>query len=173
MMSNLFRPIFIFTYWLPACLFAQNDEFVQVSLPDASITATQCLRGDGDTYGLGDWNSTFTVEIDSIYLKIRGEVSFTEKANDFTTIVGQYQSQVVITEMMRCPNCSFSLEKQSGSVSGPNVGARGYQWYNGQGIIRRAKIMTDTFGDDVGKIGGVIQFRTIQIEKHCYFAFAE
>lgn len=172
-MSIPFRCIFLFVCLMPTYMSAQNDEFVQISIPDASITATQCLRGDGDTYGLGDWNSTFTIEMDSIYLKIRGQISFTERANDFTTIVGQYQSQVLITEMARCPNCSFNLDKQVGSVSGPNVGARGYQWYNGQGIIRRAKIMTDTFGEDVGKIGGVIQFRPIQIEKRCYFAFAE
>ena len=64
----------------------------------------------------------------------------------------------------RCRHCQVTLGETSGSVSGPNIGARGYRWFDGQGLVRRAKIQTDVFGADAGKIGGAIQFAPIQIK---------
>lgn len=155
------------------CLRAQTSQTFLITLPDAQITADRLLRGDGDTYGLGDWRSTFRIALEDIYLKVDGEIIFTEKANDHTTLAGQYHHRFVVGALEKCRSCSFVLEETEGTVRGPNVGARGYRWYKGRGIVKSAQIVTDTFGDDVGKIGGTIQFRPVKVQMHCYFAAVE
>lgn len=160
----------LFLVFISLSLRAQTSQTFLITLPDAQITADRLLRGDGDTYGLGDWRSTFRIELEDIYLKVEGEIIFTEKANDQTTLVGQYQHRFVVGMLEKCRSCSFVLEETEGTIRGPNVGARGYRWYKGRGIVRSAQIVTDTFGDDVGKIGGTVKFRPVKVQMHCYFA---
>ncbi len=158
---------------LLACFLANTSDAQQsfnIELPDMQITANHIVRGDGDTYGLGDWKSTFTVTLDGTMLKVDGTISFTEKANDFTTIVGEYRQRIEVGALERCRHCQVSLGETTGSVSGPNIGARGYRWFGGQGLIRRAKIQTDVFGEDVGNIGGTIQFVPVRISVDCSIA---
>jgi hypothetical protein len=153
-----------------ACLLA-NSVFAQqsfsIELPDVEIRANRIVRGDGDTYGLGTWKSTFTVSLEGSRLKVDGQISFVEKANDFTTIVGEYHQRIPVGALEGCRHCDVSLDETHGSVSGPNIGARGYRWFNGQGLVRRARIQTDVVGDDPGKIGGTIQFVPIRILVDC------
>lgn len=106
-----------------------------------------------------DWATgpaLFKLELEGAVLKVDGSIVFSEKANDFTTIVGEYHEEIPVKELEKCRSCSFSLEDSYGVVSGPNIGARGYRWYQGQGLVRRAKIITDTFGDS-GRIGGTVK----------------
>jgi hypothetical protein len=37
-------------------------------------------------------------------------------------------------------------------------------------LIKRIKIRTDTFGNDVGKIGGILKFNPIILNYECLFA---
>ncbi len=141
-----------------------------IALPDVQITADRLVRGDGDTYGLGNWQCSFTVTLDGLMLKVDGKISFAEKANDFTTIVGEYHQRIAVGELERCQRCVVSLDETHGDVSGPNIGARGYRWFAGQGLVRRAKIQTDTFGNDVGHVGGTIQFASIRVLVDCSVA---
>lgn len=151
--------------FLPLGLLAQ--QVLTLQLPDVQIFADQLLKGDADTYGLGDWACTFTVALDGYQLKLEGKITFTEKANDFTTIVGKFHQNILARELQLYRNAVFSLEQSKGSVRGPNIGARGYQWFEGQGMVRRAFIQTDTFGSDTGNIGGIVQFAPIRlIVKH-------
>jgi hypothetical protein len=155
------------------CFLAANgmaQKAFNVELPDVQITANRVARGDGDTYGLGDWKSTFTVALEGTMLKINGSISFTEKANDFTTIVGEYHQRIEVGALERCRHCQVSLGETTGSVSGPNIGARGYRWFDGQGLVRRAKIQTDVFGPDAGNIGGTVQFAPIRVLVDCSIA---
>lgn len=155
------------------CLWV-NEVFAQqsfcIEVPDIQIMASRIVRGDGDTYGLGDWKSTFIIALEGTMLKVDGKISFTEKANDFTTIVGEYHQRIAVGELERCRHCQVSLDETQGSVSGPNIGARGYRWVNGQGLIRRANIQTDVFGTDAGNIGGTIQFVPIRVLVDCSIA---
>jgi hypothetical protein len=157
--------------FLTSALSAQQT-FV-LRLPDAQLTADRVLRGDGDTYGLGDWRSSFTVALVDTLLKIEGKISFTEKANDFTTIVGEYHQSIPVEALARCRHCSVTLDETQGSVSGLNIGARGYRWFKGQGLVRRARIQTDIFGTDAGNIGGTIQFAPIRVLVDCSIAHAK
>ena len=152
------------------CLVATRSAAQQsfsIQLPEVQISADRVVRGDGDTYGLGDWHCSFNVSLEGTMLKIDGKISFTEKANDFTTIVGEYHQQIAVGELERCRHCFVSLNETQGKVSGPNIGAQGYQWFNGQGLLRRAKIQTDIFGNDVGNIGGTVQFTPIRVLVDC------
>jgi len=75
-----------------ACLLAATpyaQQSFDITLPDVQIIAERVVRGDGDTYGMGDWHCAFNVSLEGPVLKIDGNISFTEKANDFTTIVGE------------------------------------------------------------------------------------
>lgn len=144
-----------------------------IELPDVQITANRVVRGDGDTYGLGDWKSSFTVALDGAMLKVDGTITFTEKANDFTTIVGEYHQRIAVGALERCRHCQVSLGETQGSVAGPNIGSRGYRWFNGQGLLRRASIQTDVFGEDAGSIGGTIQFAPIRVLVDCFIASDE
>ncbi len=158
---------------LLSCLWAANglaQQSINLELPDMQISADRILRGDGDTYGLGDWKCTFTLSLDGSTLNVAGIITFTENANDFTTIVGTYQQQIVVEELARCRYCGITLAETRGTVSGPNIGARGYRWFQGQGLIRRAKIRTDVFGEDVGNIGGTIQFEPVRVLLDCSVA---
>jgi hypothetical protein len=167
-MCSLKFLLFFLSCFLAADVLAQKS--FNIELPDIQITASRIVRGDGDTYGLGDWKSTFTVALDGTTLKVDGTISFTEKANDFTTIVGEYHQRIAVGALERCRHCQVTLGETTGSVSGPNIGARGYRWFGGQGLIRRAKIQTDIFGEDVGNIGGTIQFALIRILVDCSIA---
>lgn len=149
-------------------LLAQQSFYIV--LPDAQITANRLVRGDGDTYGLGDWQCDFSMALQDTVLRIEGKIWFRERANDFTTIVGEYHGQMAVSALSRCRHCLISLDKTEGSVVGANIGARGYRWFGGQGLVRRARIQTDVFGNDVGNIGGRVQFLPVRIWVDCAMA---
>jgi hypothetical protein len=149
---------------------APAQESFVVQLPEVEIYADRVLRGDADTYGLGDWRCSFSVTLDSTALLLQGYISFTEKAHDFTTIVGEYRRRIELGELQRCRHCNVTLAGNEGKVSGPNIGARGYRWFAGDKLIRRARIQTDVFGSDAGRIGGMIQFEPLQVLVDCRLA---
>ena len=164
------QPLFLL---FSACIIARTTDAQQsfdLLLPDIQIVADRVTRGDGDTYGLGDWKCSFGAELNGTNLSLNGKISFTEKANDFTTIVGLFQHQMEVGELARCQHCYVTLDENQGTVSGPNIGARGYRWFNGQGLIRRANIQSDVFGTDAGNIGGTIQFVPIRVLVDCSIA---
>lgn len=151
---------------------ADAQQSFQIVLPDAEILADKLVRGDADTYGLGDWRCTFRASIDGTFLLLEGDIVFSEKANDYTVITGAFRSRIEVGELAKCRLCDVALEEAEGVVAGPNIGARGYRWYKGQGIVRRARIVTDTFGEDVGRIGGTVEFAPIRVTVRCDYAAA-
>ncbi len=135
-----------------------------VNLPDVDIFAGKVTRGDADVYGLGDWTCKFEVEVlDGAKLLLKGTISFWEKANDYTTIVGKYEQVLSLKAMEPYAYFRLQIESPSGSVGGPNIGARGFRWFAGEGLIQKAYIQTDTFGEDAGRIGGTVKFRPLKI----------
>jgi len=173
MMPIRLRPCLICLLVFSANRYSYAQQSFQIDLPDVQITADKLVRGDADTYGLGDWRCTFRVSLDSTFLQLDGEIIFSEKANDFTTITRTFQRRIEVGALEKCRLCEVSLADIQGTVAGPNIGARGYRWYKGQGIIRRAQIATDTFGDDVGRIGGTVQFAPIRVVVRCDYALKE
>lgn len=138
-----------------------------LALEDVDITAKRIVRGDGDTYGLGDWFCRYTVTLDGSAVVLEGKITFWEKANDFSTISGVFKKRIPVPALERCKHCVVQLDPTEGTVSGPNIGARGYRWFAGQGLIRQANIQTDVFGTDAGHIGGTIQFAPVRVLVDC------
>jgi hypothetical protein len=156
--------------WVIGLFPAAAQQTIQILIPDLQITASKLETGDGDLYGLGDWRCTVSVRLESDTLVVDSYIIFKENANDFTTIKGKKQQRIVVPELAGCYGCGPLLSSSEGIVKGPNIGARGFRWFAGQGIIRRASIRTDTFGDDTGNIGGTLQFAPIQIDFDCGYA---
>jgi hypothetical protein len=99
MCSLKFLLFFLSCFWAVNSLAQQS---FNIELSDVQITANRVVRGDGDTYGLGDWKSNFTVAQEGTLLKVDGTISFTEKANDFTTILGEYHQRIEVGALERC-----------------------------------------------------------------------
>ena len=162
----------VFCLFLIGHLPAQVPAYIDVELPDVWVTANQIQRGDGDTYGNGDWyckvNASINAEGD---IRLEGEVVFAEKANDFTTITRSFKRLIKVPILEKCRECSLRLDESRGNVSGLNAGARGYRWYRGQGLIRRVYFQTDTFGEDVGRVGGRIVFAPLKVLIKCEYAY--
>jgi len=170
-MKNYTRPLLFCLLLVTMPHLAHAQRSFQIELPDAQIVADKLVRGDADTYGLGDWRCTFRVSLDGNFLQLDGAIVFSERANDFTVITGTFSSRIEVPELEKCRLCDVALEDIDGVVAGPNIGARGFRWYNGQGIVRRARIATDTFGEDVGRIGGTVQFAPVRVAVRCDYAF--
>ncbi len=152
----------------------QAQDTLTINLPDVNILADKVTRGDADTYGLGDWSCKFEVELlDDAKIKLKGVISFAEKANDYTTIVGKYEQVIAVKALEPYAYFRLRMETAEGRVSGPNIGARGYRWFSGEGLIQKARIQTDTFGDDTGRIGGTIRFHPLIIVAQREYAALE
>ncbi|HAD12905.1 MAG TPA: hypothetical protein DCF33_10770, partial [Saprospirales bacterium] len=145
----------------------KGQESFTILLEDADIQATKIVRGDGDTYGLGDWHCRYSVSLQENAILLEGRIVFSEKANDHSIIAGTFKKRIQVEALERCRHCVIQLDPSEGTVSGPNIGARGYRWFAGQGLIRKAKIQTDVFGEDAGYIGGTIQFVPVRVLVDC------
>lgn len=167
------RTFLFLAYLLGSATVLSAQRVITLQLPDAQITADRIVRGDGDTYGLGDWQCAFTIKLDGAVLRVDGAITFSEKANDFTTLVGEYHQSIPVGELEKCRSCKVSIDETYGTVIGPNIGARGYRWFGGQGLVRRARIQTDTFGDDAGRVGGTVQFAPLRVLIECPIADAQ
>jgi hypothetical protein len=162
------RNLFLICMLFQAPLAAQTN--LEIPLPNITIIADKILQGDGDTYGLGTWDLKVKVWLEGYVLHMEGQIVFSENANDFTVIAGSFEQQIIVEDLKKCQHCLLKLNDPEGRVSGPNVGARGYRWYSGQGLVRRARIVTDTFGADNGHVGGTIEWMPLKVLIHCLYA---
>jgi hypothetical protein len=138
---------------------------IAIPLPDVTVWANKCIRGDADLYGLGHWDCHLKAKIIGKQVRIEGKIVFSEGANDFTTIVGAFTKVVHIAHCLPAGEWDISpVEVGTGIVSGNNMGASGPHWFAGSGLIQQAKITTDTFGPDTEKIGGTLQFKPLKVQ---------
>lgn len=158
----------LFVIGLP--LHARAQDTLMVALPDIYITADRIMQGDGDTYGLGDWNCVFTLALEDSLLLLKGRVVFEENANDHTRITGRYEGYWGLSILNKYKSCRVKLGLSSGSVSGQNFGARGYRRFRGQGLIRSARVRCDVLGMDAGHIGAGVHFAPVILKLDCAIA---
>lgn len=151
-------------------LVAQTEYSVRIQIPEMQIYADRLVRGDEELWGLGDWECVWDIELsgDSIY--IRGKILFRELANDMSVFVGKVERRIRAEELAQCPFCTLDDFVQQGCISGKNAGAVGYRRYRGVGIVRSGFIQTDTFGPDLGKVGGTVRFRPMEVPLRCSVA---
>ncbi len=172
---QLSKAIFLMVIlWSAFSTGSRAQDTLVVNLPDVNIFAGKVTRGDADVYGLGDWICKFEVEaLGGAKLLLKGIISFSEKANDQTTIVGKYEQVLSLKALEPYAYHRLQLLSPFGKVGGPNIGARGFRWFDGEGIIQKAYIQTDTFGEDAGRIGGTVRFHPIVIVAQREYAGVE
>ncbi len=151
-------------------LLAQNN--IEVPIPPIAITADRVLSGDADTYGLGTWQCNVQARLSHDTIFLTGQIVFSENANDFTCIVGDFAKEIHLKATIDQRYWDYSLLTTQGRIYGGNRGARGYGWFrNGQGLVQKARLKTDDFGMDAGKIGGWLYLRPIKLQEMDAFAF--
>jgi hypothetical protein len=150
----------------------EAQKTIEIVVPAMTIVADQLQAGDADLYGLGDWQCKASARFDGTDVVLEAHIVFSERSNDYSVLAGSAQKRVKLTQLEGCRHCEWILLPDRGTVSGPNVGARGYKWYVGKGLIARAFIQTDTFGDDLGRAGGSLYFAPVRVLVHCAIADA-
>ncbi|MFN4080734.1 MAG: hypothetical protein ACK4NS_07510 [Saprospiraceae bacterium] len=143
---------------------------IQIQAPEMRIYATQLIQGDDELWGLGVWETRWVAEARGDSLWLRGEIFFREMANDHSVFYGKAELGLPVGELAAYPFCAIEPLTMSGGVKGNNAGAVGYKRYRGNGLAASALIRTDTFGPDLGKVGGVVRFRPIALRLSCSVA---
>jgi hypothetical protein len=156
-------PIFLLLFMRPI----GAQEVITVQLPEIEIYADQLLNGDGDIYGLGGFSVDVHAEIRDSLLVIHAQILFEEGQNDQTTLFGSNTYAFEVKRLSQCQSCGLKVRQHDGQLTGKNIGARGFRRWMGNGIVHSALIQTDTFGSDIGKVGGQILLRPIEIEIYC------
>jgi len=149
---------------LAGTLRAAAQSLIAVPLPDITVWADKCVQGDRDIYGLGTWSCSIKAKIVQRQLVLTGKIIFIEEANDFTLIVGHFTKVMNIAPCL--PGGEWAIEpvgNMAGSVAGLNTGASGIHFFEGTGLIQRAYLITDTFGEDTGNIGGTLKLKPLQV----------
>jgi len=149
-------------------LFAQSS--LSINIPDLEIRADKLIQGDADTYGRGDWKCEVTVHIIEDTINVTGSIIFSENEADRTIIKGDFRKVFVSPMLRKFQSCELDEKKINGDAGGLNFGSREPVWVKGKGLIKRIKIRTDTFGNDIGKIGGILKFNPIILNYECLFA---
>jgi hypothetical protein len=161
-------PIFLFLFVRPI----GAQEVITVQLPEIEIYADQLLNGDGDIYGLGTFSVEVQASIEDSMLVIDTQMIFEEGQNDQTTIYNSSRFAFQVKRLSACQSCGLKVRQHDGQLTGKNIGARGFRRWMGNGIVHSALIQTDTFGSDIGKVGGQILLRPIEIEIYCDYVDA-
>jgi hypothetical protein len=147
--------------FLVTALYSQDTINVQISPID--LYANELTRGDGDLYGLGSFQIESQIKLSGAEVQINLYMRFEEGAHDFTTIIGQKTTTETLPELLPCLSQRCRIIGPIGSLNNQNIGARGYRNFAGTGHLKSAYVQTDTFGSDVGQIGGQIKFDTLRI----------
>jgi hypothetical protein len=163
--------IFFFKFLFTQLGWAQTS--VTIDVPAFEIYADQLLHGDGDTYGMGTFRIQVTASIDNGQIVLQSQIIFEEGANDFTVILGNTVHRFDIEVLQTCKHCQLTLLQGRGHLNGVNIGARGFKRFDGHHLIQSADIQTDTFGDDVGKIGGKVKLKPFTVLIKCLYATTE
>jgi hypothetical protein len=147
------------------------DREIRLKVPPVRVIADQLVQGDCDLYGGGEWSVSVRAQLNDEGVVLNGWLLFSENAGDSTQIRGRFRHFVSFKEHPdRQRWCSYRLQGQKGYMYGKNHGPVGELWYNGSGLIKGGKMVTDTWDCEVGQAGGVLYFNDLVILSHCEMA---
>jgi hypothetical protein len=149
---------------------ADAQEFCRtIMVPIATIRAWHLPHeGTGDTEMAGH-NPRITIRAnvmrDGPRLNLTGTVEMREAVEDFTTFLGTFMKQVFDIDQ-EAPGCAYrDFSSRNGSLDADS-GDNNHDWTlyeNGNGIIKAASCLSDTDGDDAGRLGCTIDFDDITV----------
>jgi len=140
-----------------------------ITVPIASIRAWHLPHeGTGDTEMAGH-NPRITIRAnvsrEGPRLILTGTVEMREAVEDFTTFLGTFMRTVFDADL-EAPGCTYrEFISRSGSLDADS-GEDNHKWTlyeNGNGIVRAANCLSDTAGDDAGRLGCTIEFDEITV----------
>jgi hypothetical protein len=92
-------------------------------------------------------------------------VEVREAVQDFTTFLGTFTRPVFDIDL-EAPGCAYrDFSGRSGSLDADS-GEDNHSWTlyeNGNGVIRSASCLSDTAGDDAGRLGCTIEFGDVTV----------
>lgn len=150
---------------------ASAQEFCRtIAVPIASIRAWHLPHeGTGDTEMAGH-NPRITIRAnvarEGPRLILTGTVEMREAQEDFTTFLGTFMKTVFDVDL-EAPGCTYrDFISRSGGLDadGGNDNHKWTLYENGNGIVRAANCLSDTDGDDAGRLGCTIEFEDISLE---------
>ncbi len=140
-----------------------------VVVPVGRIDVTNLLhahRGDTEIDGNNPtikiyWEKTLSTGNSEISLLIR--VNVLEPVGDNTTFERRVKKTFPFT---LTPGCKPAASKLGGNSISRRGGRNNHKWtlYGGKGLLREAECLSDTRGDDAGKLGCRLWFHDIVIE---------
>ncbi len=97
-------------------------------------------------------------------LIISGTVTMTEDQEDWTSFRSAYEKVISIAHL-QAPGCLYHNVDLRGELRA-NGGGDNHIWtrYEGTDVIRSVECLSDTRGDDAGKVGCRIFFRPIRLK---------
>jgi hypothetical protein len=149
---------------------ADAQEFCRtINVPIPSIRAWHLPHeGTGDTEMEGH-NPRITIRAnisrDGPRLILDGTVEMREAVQDFTTFLGNFTRRIFDIDL-EAPGCAYrDFGPRSGSLDADS-GEDNHDWtfyQNGNGIVRAANCLSDTVGNDAGRLGCTIDFADITV----------
>jgi hypothetical protein len=149
---------------------ADAQEFCRtISVPIPSIRAWHLPHeGTGDTEMEGH-NPRITIRAnvsrDGPRLMLNGTIEMREAVQDFTTFLGTFARRVFDVDI-EAPGCVYrDFGPRSGSLDADS-GEDNHDWTmyaNGSGIIGAANCLSDTTGNDAGRLGCTIDFQDVVV----------
>jgi hypothetical protein len=151
---------------------ANAQEFCRTTatVPIASIRAWHLPHeGTGDTEMAGH-NPRITIRAnvarEGPRLILTGTVEMREAVADYSTFLGTFMRTIFDADV-EAPGCTYrDFIGRSGSLDADS-GNDNHQWTlyeNGNGIVRAANCLSDTDGDDAGRLGCTIEFENVTVE---------
>lgn len=146
---------------LPQVAHAQVCLDTTIQIPNVEVLPL-VTTGSGDTEMKGH-NPAIVIDArirrqeDNVL--VTGSVTMTEDRADWTTFHGGFSRQIFIGNL-ESPECQITgVDFATGALSA-NGGNNNHRWtrYSGSGIINSASCLSDTRGDDAGKLGCRIEF---------------
>jgi hypothetical protein len=140
-----------------------------IAVPIASVRAWHLPHeGTGDTEMAGH-NPRITIRAnvarEGPRLILTGTVEVREAVQDFTTFLGTFTRPVFDIDL-EAPGCAYrDFSGRSGSLDADS-GEDNHSWTlyeNGNGVIRSASCLSDTAGDDAGRLGCTIEFGDVTV----------
>jgi hypothetical protein len=105
------------------------------------------------------------VSRDGPRLILDGTVEMREAVQDFTTFLGNFTRRIFDIDL-EAPGCAYrDFGPRSGSLDADS-GEDNHDWTfyeNGNGIVRAANCLSDTVGNDAGRLGCTIDFADITV----------
>ncbi|MEM7372614.1 MAG: hypothetical protein AAF587_28595 [Bacteroidota bacterium] len=162
-MQFLIRFYLFFCFLLTTFLIHAQTRQVILPIQPIEVHDLVKVKGDCEMYGHNPQisiNVNTCVNGDKVVLS--GLIKLKENKADWTTFVQEFRQEIPVQELAS-QNVVFASFQQGEGALRASAGMHQHQYktFQGQGLIKSANILSDTNGEDCGKLGGTIHFHPL------------